>query len=224
MWKPYIDLVLLSPESFVSDLLLILGIAAGTINYTYFNTPIKCLFFVLVACLCLEGVQIYYAAHHWNNHFLVNVLSLVEMIGFAAIYYLELTGSRNGWLIGATLGIYLLVFLDAFKWTGFAEYIMVGERLFFILYVVLHFQQLLFQMKVINLFEHSMFWVSVATLIYATSTMFVFLFIRVTLRLSPVNEDFRWYWGFIQGCTAIFYLILAFSFWIRRREAVLEGA
>ncbi|MGM9510327.1 hypothetical protein ACS5NO_21515 [Larkinella sp. GY13] len=163
-------------------------------------------------------IQIHDAAFRQNNLYLYNLNSLVEMSGFAVAYWIELKSRRNRTLIVGGFVIYLLVFLYDFSWTHFAGVALGVQRIIMIVYALLYFHYILTKMQIQNLLIHSMFWVSAGAIVHAAGTLFVFLFVKVTLGDLSSNGSYYLYITIVRTFSAFFYLVLLVSFWLRRRE------
>ncbi|RRA97641.1 hypothetical protein [Larkinella rosea] len=173
---------------------------------------------MLVLSLVISLIQLHDAAYRQNNTYLHNLNSLVEMGCFAAAYRIELKARSNQVIVFTGLGIYLLVFLNDFSWTRIAGVTLGVERIVMIVYALLYFHYILARMQVQNLLIHSMFWVSAGAIVHAAGTLFVFLFVKVTLGDLSSNGSYALYITIVRTFSAFFYIILGFSFCIRRRE------
>jgi hypothetical protein len=215
---PYVELIFKYPDSFIPDLFLLLAIGAGLVNYSFLNKPSHWLFRMLVLSLIISLIQLHDAAYRHNNTYLYNLNSLVEMSGFAVAYWTELKSRRNRTLIISGFVIYLLVFIYDFSWTQIAGIALGVQRIIMIVYALLYFHHILTKMQVQNLLIHSMFWVSAGAIVHAAGTLFVFLFVKVTLGDLSSNGSYYLYITIVRTFSAFFYLVLLVSFWLRRRE------
>ncbi len=173
---------------------------------------------MLVFSFVISLIQIHDAAYRHNNTYLYNLNSLVEMSGFAAAYWIELKSRRNRTLIISGFVVYVLVFLYDFSWTNIAGVALGVQRIIMILYALLYFHYILTKMQIQNLLIHSMFWVSAGAIVHAAGTLFVFLFVKVTLGDLSSNGSYYLYITIVRTFSAFFYLVLLVSFWLRRRE------
>ncbi len=178
---PYVRLILKYPDSFLPDLFILLAIGTGLVNYFFLDKPNRWLLRMLIFSFVISLIQIHDAAFRQNNLYLYNLNSLVEMSGFAVAYWIELKSRRNRTLILSGFVIYVLVFLYDFSWTNIAGVALGVQRIIMILYALLYFHYILTKMQIQNLLIHSMFWVSAGAIVHAAGTLFVFLFVKVTL-------------------------------------------
>jgi hypothetical protein len=215
---PYVKLILKYPDSFLPDLFLLLAIGTGLVNYFFLDKSNRWLLRMLVFSFVISLIQIHDAAYRHNNTYLYNLNSLVEMSGFAAAYWIELKSRRNRTLIISGFVVYVLVFLYDFSWTNIAGVALGVQRIIMILYALLYFHYILTKMQIQNLLIHSMFWVSAGAIVHAAGTLFVFLFVKVTLGDLSSNGSYYLYITIVRTFSAFFYLVLLVSFWLRRRE------
>jgi hypothetical protein len=218
---PYVKLILKYPDSFLPDLFLVLALGTGLVNYFFLDKPSRWLFRMLILSLAISLIQLHDAAFRQNNLYLYNLNSLVEMCCFAAAYRIELKSRRNQTVIITGLTIYLLVFLYDFSWTNIAGIALGVQRIIMIVYALLYFHYILTKMQVQNLLIHSMFWVSAGAIVHAAGTLFVFLFVKVTLGDLSSNGSYYLYITIVRTFSAFFYIVLLVSFWLRRRESRL---
>ncbi len=215
---PYVRLILKYPDSFLPDLFILLAIGTGLVNYFFLDKPNRWLLRMLIFSFVISLIQIHDAAFRQNNLYLYNLNSLVEMSGFAVAYWIELKSRRNRTLILSGFVIYVLVFLYDFSWTNIAGVALGVQRIIMILYALLYFHYILTKMQIQNLLIHSMFWVSAGAIVHAAGTLFVFLFVKVTLGDLSSNGSYYLYITIVRTFSAFFYLVLLVSFWLRRRE------
>jgi len=215
----YLDNIALYPFAYVPDLFLLIAVVSGLVNIRYLNQQTRWLLWLVMLSTVIELIMLHYASNYENNHYLINLTSLVETVCLSVIYGLEIENKASRrWIIIGLAG-YLITFFYAYKWTQIAEYMIGVQRLLMIFFVILHFQYLLNNMRVPNLLAYTMFWVSAGVMLYASGTLFIFLFVHKTLNNPLPDSDFTWYLGFTRVFTCLFYTIIATSFWLRRREA-----
>ncbi|GAB3908496.1 hypothetical protein GCM10028803_44230 [Larkinella knui] len=173
---------------------------------------------MLLLSLIISIAQTHHAAFRQNNLYLYNLNSLVEMSCIAVAYRIELKSSRNKAVIVAGYILYLLVFIYDFSWTHIAGIALGVQRIVMIVYALLYFHYILTNMQVQHLLIHAMFWVSAGAIVHAAGTLFVFLFVKVTLGDLSSNGSYSLYITIVTTFSAFFYIVLLVSFWLRRRE------
>jgi hypothetical protein len=221
MLDPYIRLFVSYADWFVSDLFLLIALGAGLICYKYIHGGARWLLYLLILNFIVELILIHYAAFHKNNHFLLNVSSLIETACLAGMYYSIIMRKWSRIFIVSSFLIYLVIAIYSFEWSRIADYMLGVQRLIMIVYVILYFQYLLSELKVDYLIGHSFFWISAGALLYASGTLFIFLFVKITFG-DPSGGDFSWYMLFAQAFSSFFYSMVAIGFWLQRREIRLE--
>ena len=217
VWEYMLSLIVHYPLSFVPDFFLLIGIIVGISVFRSLNQPLRVALLLLTLCFGIEVVLIYYAATGRNNHFLVTLMSLLEMVCLSLLYWLEITYKRSRWTIVCLLAVYIISFAFMFEWTRIADFVLGLERFILIVFVIMHLHFILNTMRVPNLLTHPMFWISSGVLIYATGTFFIFTFTKFTFGTSANIPS---YWSIIQCFTALFYAMLAVAFYLSRREKV----
>ncbi|WP_234735005.1 hypothetical protein [Tellurirhabdus bombi] len=223
MLEPYIRLFINYADWFISDLFLLIALGTGLICYRYVYGGARWLFWLLVLSFFVELLLIHYAALSKNNHFLLNVSSIIETACLAGMYYSIIMRKWSRIFIVVSFLIYLSISIYSFEWLRIADYMLGVQRLMMIVYVILYFQYLLSELKVDYLMGHSFFWISAGALLYASGTLFIFLFVKITFG-NPNDGDFSWYMHFAQAFNSFFYITLAVGFWLQRREIQLEQA
>lgn len=222
IWKDIVHLVGSYPLSFLPDYFLLLGIVTGVFSFRYLHTPTKIILIMLVVCLLIEIILTYYATLKQNNRFSVNLTSLIETVCLSVAYFIEIKQRRSRQVILVLLAAYLITFVRWFEWMRFDEHLLTAERLVLLIYVALHFQYILSVMRVPNIMAYTMFWISAGVMVYAAGTFFIFLFTRVTLDIAQGSAGFSWYITIVRWFTCLFYAVLAVSFYLRRREVLLQ--
>jgi hypothetical protein len=159
-----------------------------------------------------------------NNHYLFTLQALVEFVSFGSFYLIETKSRPIRWGIGAVMAGYLLTFGIMFDSGGWNDLLVGMARLVEIGFVLAYFWSLLSDMLVGSLLRYPPFWVSIAVLLNGAGTVFIFLFNRMTLTSSSDNSYYAWYRGVTLGFMALFYLLLAYSFWLSRPMSVLSAS
>ncbi|WP_234735004.1 hypothetical protein [Tellurirhabdus bombi] len=219
MLDPYLNLILKYPFSFLQDLCLLVGLLSGIVNYRKLDAANRTVFGLIAITFGIELVLIHYAAFGRNNHFLVNITSLVTVIGLGQSYALEIKKASYSRSIYALTAVYAAIFLYAFQWTRVIEYILAIERLLLIGFVAMYFHRLLSSLLVENLLQHAMFWNSVGVALYASATLFILLFIRFPFFNEALyRKEYAFYWELTQYASSFLYMTLATGFWVRRQE------
>jgi hypothetical protein len=166
----------------IASLAVILPIMSGIVTAgKRLNTPLKTIFIYCLIYTLFEVIGWYYALHHWQNHFIHNTISYLDILflGFYFYQILEISWSKK---IVISLVIFTLILTvwshlgtgrDFNRLDSFA--LSVGN-LALIFMSLLFFYQLLNTLDVKNLLSYSHFWICVGILIYFSGAFFTFIF------------------------------------------------
>jgi hypothetical protein len=165
-----------------ASIAVIFPIITGSITVKkWTNSPQRLIFFYFLIYAILEIVAWYYVYHHWQNHFLFNIMSYID-ITFLGTYFYQVLESKNIKLLVIALISVTLLFItwshvgtgrDFNRMDSFA--ISVGS-LSVIFMSLLFFYQLLNNLEVENIFTYSHFWINVGILLYFSGAFFTFIF------------------------------------------------
>jgi hypothetical protein len=208
---------------FLPDLVLLVVLLTGLLTYRWLTVSGRVVLAFLGIALLVTSVSFGMAFYHLRNHFLFPLLALAEFGCFGLFYLIEIRTKAVRRVILPIMGSYLVLFVLEFDAMSMNDILIGLARLLLIGFVLTHFWSLMAEMKVTNLVAHPPFWVSIAVLLNGAGTVFIYLFKRLTLTSATRNEYFSWYWGVTQAFLIVFYGLLAYSFWLRRR-AVLSPA
>jgi hypothetical protein len=171
---PIIDLM--------ASLAVVLPIVSGTITtWKSLNISLKTMLLYCIIYSIFEVVAWYYALHHWQNHFLHNTVSYLDIlfIGFYFYQILEISWSKKIVILLVIFTLILTVWShlgtgrDFNRLDSFA--LSVGN-LAMIFMSLLFFYQLLNTLEIKNLLTYPHFWICVGILIYFSGAFFTFIF------------------------------------------------
>jgi hypothetical protein len=208
------------PVKFIYYLLLLLAVfITGIIKYRRVSTAYKVLTLLIGATFLSECVSRVLVATIHNSKPAYHFLSPIEILCFSAIYYYQ--------LINKTLKVtiqYLMVLFAAgavidtlFFETLFvfpSNYLMVSE-LFYLLYSLLGFRQMLLNPIQVPIYRQSFFWLNTALLIYSAT-----IFLSDGLHDYFVHHNFgtRTLNTFIYFTNIIFYTFLGVAIITDKRQ------
>jgi hypothetical protein len=166
----------------LASVTVILPIIVGSItiksfsNISYRIILIYCFIYAL-----FEAIGWYFVLHHWQNHFLQNTMSYLD-ISFLGIYFytvLDLTLMKKIVLLLISTTILFTLWShwgsgqDFNRMDSFA--LSVGS-LSLIAMSLLFFYQLLNNLEIENILKYPHFWINVGILIYFSGAFFTFIF------------------------------------------------
>ncbi len=198
---------------------MVLVVLIGWLSYRFLTTSGRVVLGTLLILLLLNIATWVVAFQKENNHFLFTLQALTEFAGFGGFYLLEIKSPPIRRIIGSLMVVYAVAFIFLFNPNQMNDVLIGTARLLLMGLVLTYFWSLLTNMNVPNLFTHPPFWVSGAVLLNGAGTVFIFLFNRMTLASVSKNDSFDWYRGVTLVFLTLFYLLLAYSFWVSRSQA-----
>ncbi|WP_266367990.1 hypothetical protein [Tellurirhabdus rosea] len=218
MLNRLLEIVAKYPHDFVPYLFLVISFGFGIRQLKYLDKGFRVLLLFSGIAVLVESLMIVYALLKWNNTFLVNFFSLAELFCFSAFFYLYINSKRKKRVIAALSIIYFVIYLYGFEWSIISNYIIGIQRLIFIAFALMFFQNVLSELKVANIIGHAAFWFSAGLLLFSAGTLFIFLFSTFTLDVENPQNIFDWSWTVTQYFSAVFYLFVTVSFWLNKKE------
>ena len=176
------------PLDFVADFFDFIILSVGLYRFKDLRWEMRFLVGYFFCAFIKDIISLYYAYYKMSNFYIYNIYSFIEIFFISAAYvfaFNKLFQKKSTLCIGVfslILNAYFfsLEELSAINFTIF--------RIFTIIIVLMHFVSLLSEMRIKNIANYSMFWVSSGLLIYAAGTLFTFLFIKY---LYTVSRDTR---------------------------------
>lgn len=209
------------PLDMVSYLFLLVPFTMGLVRYAHLQKEEKTFLYYFAFVFLKEtgALAIMLAGH--TNMYLQNVQSLIDILFFGVAYAYVLHGlkCRTTLVVSATLSLAsALLFFDA---SDISPVNQIAARLFAIVVVLLFFNDLLSQLRVMRLFQYPMFWISAGLLLYATGTFLIALFSRLLVSGMMTNPDatYDFFWDMQQGLFILFCLFASAGFWVSRYES-----
>ena len=145
-------------------------------NISYRIILIYCLIYAL-----FEAIAWYYVLHHWQNHFLQNTMSYLDILFLGAYFFkvLDLSIMKKTVLLLISATILFTLWShwgsgrDFNRMDSFA--LSVGS-LSLITMSLLFFYQLLNNLEIENILKYPHFWINVGILMYFSGAFFTFIF------------------------------------------------
>lgn len=168
--------------SLLASAAVILPIITGTIAAVWrLNSPLKIIFSYFIIYALFEVVGLYYAFHHWQNHFVQNSLSYLDIL-FLGVYFYQILESP--WIKKIIISLIIItLILTAWSHLGTGRdfnrldsFALSVENLAMIFMSLLFFYQLLNTLDIKNLLVYSNFWIVVGILVYFSGAFFNFIF------------------------------------------------
>ncbi|GAB3315931.1 hypothetical protein GCM10027299_05550 [Larkinella ripae] len=189
------------PLDFIADFFDLIVLAVGLYQFKNLRREMKFFVGYFICTLIKDFISLYFAYYKWSNFYIYNIYTFFEILFISAVYlsvFANPVQKRTVLLVGIISLLFNALFfsfkeLSAVNFTVF--------RIATIIMVLLHFVTLLSEMRIKKIAVYSMFWVSAGLLIYATGTLFTFLFIKYLYTVSRETRNL-----FIDS-TQIFYIL-----------------
>ena len=101
-----------------------------------------------------------------------------------------------------------------FKTLEISPFATAFDKVLMIVFVFLHFNTILSEMKIKNILLHPPFWISVAVIIYAAGSFSIDLFSNYIFNDS--DETFLFFLNMRRIVNIIFLLILSIAIWVKK--------
>ena len=155
-----------------------------------------------------------------SNNFFFNLYNLIEFLFFAAIsYQLNHSKIQRKAILLMCLMCFGLFFYE-FSWVAYGSILGTIEKAFLIVLVFFYFNTLLSKLEVENIYHHPPFWVHAGLMVYASISILNELATSALVNVTIGSNTYNFFWKTMQIATILFHLILAYSFWISKKETV----
>lgn len=156
---------------------LFLVVMTGIVRFKRADLPFKILI-IFLGVTFVQEIAIRMVGHlmHKNNSFLYHIISPIEFLVFTYIYYSYLTGNIRRLPLFLIPPVLLFALVNSFYIQSvgmFPSNFLLLIQLIYCVYGFLGLRQLLFKPSGLSLYKHSLFWLSMALVIFAT-TLFVY--------------------------------------------------
>lgn len=193
------------PLDVVSHLVILVPFILGLIRYNHLHKEEKTIVYYFLFVFLKETLALVVMLAGHTNMYLQNVQSLIDIVFFGVAYAYILRGRRCRITLAAAAAVSLASALLFFNTGDISPANQIAARLFTIVAVLLFFNDLLSQLRVVHLSQYPMFWISAGLLLYATGTFLIALFSRFLALNTPI-ETFDFFWNMQQGLFILFCL------------------
>ncbi|WP_128544907.1 hypothetical protein [Larkinella soli] len=194
------------PLDFVADFFDVFILTIGL--YKFKNLSWEMRFFVgYFFCTFIKDlISLYFAYYKWTNFYIYNIYSFFEIFFITAAYIAVFKKPYQKKITAYIGGISVILNAFFFSFEELSALNFTIFRIFTIIMVLMHFVTLLSEMTVKNIAYYSMFWISSGLLLYATGTLFTFLFIKYLYTVSRETRNF-----FLDSTQVLYILFCLFS-------------
>jgi hypothetical protein len=208
------------PLVLIVSLLPLLPIILAVGVRAYKDPILKLLTIYLVTDLLCNIILFILAINGIYNIWLINVFFLFEAMMFGYIYYQLFHSKSIKIFITITLILATLITIFDFKTLEISPFATAFDKVLMIIFVFLHFNTILSEMKIKNILLHPPFWISVGIIIYAAGSFSIDLFSNYIFNDS--DETFFFFLNMKRIVNIIFLLILSVAIWVKKYNTIEE--
>lgn len=212
----------------VASLSLMAPVTLGTINIKEIRkTSLMVIYLYLIVYVILEVVAWYYALNGFQNHFIANLGSYLDVLFLGYYYYLILEALILKKIVLYLVGLALIIIFWSHLTTGrdfnrIDSFALSIENICIISMVLLFLYQLLNTLEVQNLLTYSHFWIGIAVLIYFSIVFFVEIYAEYVT--FSKDESIIQYWQIKQYLTFFQRIFLAIGLWFSKTPQQLNSS
>jgi hypothetical protein len=179
----YSILLLIPLITVIASVILIVPIFLGTINMKEWkkDDSLRIIFIYCIVYALFEIIGWYYALNHWQNHFLTNTLTYLNLYIWGYYFYTIISNlnHRKVVILIVLLSTVVMLWSNTTNANGY-NYIDSTthsvSNIAILAMSLLFFYQLLNNLDINNLLNYSHFWISVGVLVYFSGIFFVHIF------------------------------------------------
>lgn len=179
----------MSKLSLIYVLLLSLNVLVLLVTW-YYNTlsrPLKILCVIFLSTIALEVTSEALLKKHDNNLFLYHVHNPIEYSLYALLFY-NIIVTRSRWFILLSIPLFIIiaVLLSAYvqDFTINNDYQVILESVLIITYALIYFKEISIYHIEVAIERLPLFWITIGTLIYFSSKLFLEGFLNHLLRMG----------------------------------------
>ena len=204
------------PLDMVSYLILLPPFLLGLFFYPKLQKEEKIFIYYFLFVFLKETAALLIMLSGSANMYLQNVQTFIDIIFFGLAYWYALHSKRLKSYLVLTAVACLLSGIYFFDWHSISPMNQVAGRLFSILAVLLFFNDILSELRVVHLSQSSMFWLSTGLLLYAAGTFLLALFGQILASKITSEETFDFFWNIQQTLLILFCLLASLGFWVSK--------
>ena len=167
----------------IASAILIVPIFLGIINMKEWkkDDSLRVIFVYCIIYALFEIIGWYYALNHWQNHFLSNTLTYLNLYIWGYYFYTVIFNLNHRKVIALIVTISTIIMF----WSSFTNvngynyidsFVHSVSNIAILAMSLLFFYQLLNNLEINNLLNYSHFWISVGVLVYFSGIFFVHVF------------------------------------------------
>ncbi len=199
--------------TYLSPLLLLLGLIVGGLYYKYLSPQHKTLYYYLLAAIIIDILGRIFEAAYGNNLILIPVFGVLELISFSVLYYLHLLKTKSiPLLLIICAGLFYIIFeiwtVKSVDPKVFQSYSRVVDAFIIVLMSILFYLKKVDEDDAIEL---NLFSLNAAILIYFS--LHLIFFLPINFLINESSQLKFYFWSVNLLVTLSFYLFLIRSIW-----------
>jgi hypothetical protein len=189
----------------------------GFICSRYFSKELKYLLLLIFISVISDATSYIFSVKGWNNSLVVNLYSIIEVFLYLKIYSITFKSVKFKLFPLAALTILLtIVGVELFSGAFVVQPsvgLMVNSALTVMLLSILWFYRIFKNAEYGNLLKVPFFWVNASSLVYFSSSFFIFLFSNYLFSIGAMSL-----WVLHNTLHIIYFLIITIGFWKQKEH------
>jgi hypothetical protein len=201
--------------AYLSMLISILTLIYGIVCSKYFSTELKYLLLLIFISVVSDGISYFFSVNRLNNSLAVNLYSIIEVLLYLKIYSINFKSDKFKIFPMVLLSILsTIIGVELFKGQLMempSVTLMINSSISIMLLSILWFYRIFKNAEFSNLLKEPFFWINSSSLVYFSSSFFIFLFNNY-LSSNGANS----LWVLHNTLHIIYFLIIIIGFWKQR--------
>ncbi|MFT5601702.1 MAG: hypothetical protein ACI9N1_001950 [Flavobacteriales bacterium] len=201
--------------AFLSLLISILTLIYGIICSKYFSTELKYLLLLIFISVVSDVISYFFSVNRLNNSLVVNLYSIIEVLLYLKIYSVNFkSGKFKIFPIVVLFVLSTIIGVELFKGQLIAlpsVALMINSSISIMLLSILWFYRIFKNSEFSNLLKEPFFWINSSSLVYFSSSFFIFLFSNYLSSINAVSL-----WVLHNTLHIIYFVIIIIGFWKQR--------
>jgi hypothetical protein len=201
--------------AYLSTLISILTLIYGIICSKYFSTELKYLLLLIFISVVSDVISYLFSKNGLNNSLVVNLYSIIEVLLYLKIYSVNFkSGKFKIFPIVVLFVLSTIIGVELFKGQLIAlpsVALMINSSISIMLLSILWFYRIFKNSEFSNLLKEPFFWINSSSLVYFSSSFFIFLFSNYLSSINAVSL-----WVLHNTLHIIYFVIIIIGFWKQR--------
>lgn len=201
--------------AYLSMLISILTLIYGILCSKYFSTELKYLLLLIFISVVSDGISYFFSVNRLNNSLAVNLYSIIEVLLYLKIYSVNFkSGKFKIFPIVVLFVLSTIIGVELFKGQLIempSVALMINSSISVMLLSILWFYRIFKNSEFSNLLKEPFFWINSSSLVYFSSSFFIFLFSNYLSSIGAVSL-----WVLHNTLHIIYFVIIIIGFWKQR--------